>query len=85
MKKCAFLTMDSLDGYACDDDLVFEPLKRSGWDVAVVSWHRQDIDWKDFDVVVIRSTWDYQGQVQKYLGVLEAIDRSGTSMWMFFP
>lgn len=80
MKKCAFLTTDNLDGHVCDDELVFGPLKKTGWDVTAVSWHRRDIVWNDFEAVIIRSTWDYQGQVQAYLAVLEEIDRSGTRL-----
>jgi hypothetical protein len=72
MKRCAFLTMASLDGYVSDDALVAAPLAARGWKVEFVDW-RSDADWSAFDLAVIRSTWDYHRRLDEYLETLASI------------
>ncbi len=74
MKRCAFLTMDNLDGFVSDDELAIEPLSALGWHVELVSWRQTAVPWSSFDLVIIRTTWDYQNDLQAYLAVLEAIN-----------
>jgi glutathione synthase/RimK-type ligase-like ATP-grasp enzyme len=70
--------MDSLDGYVSDDQLAVGPLAQLGWDVRTISWRDPSVDWNDFDLVVIRTTWDYQHDAAAFLDVLETIE-SGTA------
>ena len=79
MCRCAFLTMDDLTGYVSDDELPITHLHDVGWTVEMVSW-RKDYNWSQFDVVVIRSTWDYQNDPYAFFAVLESIDRSDTRL-----
>ena len=80
MKNCAFLTMDNLQDFVCYDELLYDPLRRLGWDARPISWHRRDIDWNQFDAVIIRSTWDYQKTPRQFIAVLEEIDRSSARL-----
>jgi glutathione synthase/RimK-type ligase-like ATP-grasp enzyme len=80
MRRCAFLTMDNLDGFVSDDALAYGPLRRLGWDVEAVPWRRPAVAWGAFDAVVIRSTWDYQHDPEAFLAVLEQVARSGTRL-----
>lgn len=68
--------MDTLDGYTNDDELAIGPLGDLGWDVETVSWRDETVDWNDFEIVVIRSTWDYQSEPAAFLGVLQKIESS---------
>jgi glutathione synthase/RimK-type ligase-like ATP-grasp enzyme len=43
-----------------DDQLAADALRLRGVDVEPAIWDAPDIDWAGFDLVVIRSTWDYQ-------------------------
>jgi len=79
MCRCAFLTMDDLKGYVSDDKLTISHLHDAGWTVEMASW-RKDYNWSQFDVVVIRTTWDYQNDPDTFLSVLESIDSSGTRL-----
>ena len=74
MKKCAFLSLDQTGDYANDDEHAIEPLIELGWQVSTVSWRQIEIPWSDFDIVVIRSTWDYWNDVPVFLDTLEQID-----------
>jgi len=40
IKRGAFLTMDSLEGFFCSDHLTYEPLAKLGWEMDEVSWMR---------------------------------------------
>lgn len=68
--------MDSLDGYVSDDELAIGPLNDLGWKVETLSWRQTTVDWDIFDAVVIRTTWDYQLDPEKFLGVLREIEAS---------
>ncbi len=79
-KRCAYLTMESLERFFCSDALTYEPLTQLGWQVENVPWRKQDVDWSRYDVVVIRSTWDYSRNAAAFLDVLETIERTGTRL-----
>ena len=46
--------MDSLEGFFAYDELTHEPLAGLGWSVDAIPWRRPDVDWDQFDAVVIR-------------------------------
>ncbi len=75
MRNCAFLTMTDPGGYFIDDELAYEPLRALGWHVEAVPWGRPGVAWQEYDLVVIRSTWDYQQDVDAFLAVLAEIER----------
>ncbi len=79
MLKSAFLTIANKEGWVMDDDLVHEPLRKLGWEVQDVPWDA-DKNWSDFDVVIIRSPWDYQQHIEKFLFVLQQIDNSSAKL-----
>ncbi|MGX5173548.1 ATP-grasp domain-containing protein [Aliikangiella sp. IMCC44653] len=79
MKKCAILSMEDLTGFEVYDHLIEAPLKKAGWEVETVAW-RSKQDWQQFDLVLIRSPWDYQLDTPKFLAVLESIENSGAKL-----
>lgn len=85
MNTVAFLTIDNLDGFVCYDDLLIEPLNKLGWSVEKVSWRKVNVNWNEFNAVIVRSTWDYQTDHLKFLKVLEEIDRSNAHLENSLP
>jgi glutathione synthase/RimK-type ligase-like ATP-grasp enzyme len=79
-RSCAFLTMHSLDGFVTDDHLVHAPLAAAGWTLQYIPWRQKGIDWSRYDLVLIRSTWDYHRDADAFLAVLAEIHRSGTCL-----
>ncbi len=75
MRHCAFLTMAEPEGYVIDDEHAYEPLRALGWQVEAVPWNRPGVAWGDYELVVIRSTWDYHHDPQAFLAVLAEIAR----------
>jgi len=80
VKKVVFLSMDNLAGFECYDSLLFEPLEKLGWHVETISWRKPGINWNEYDAVIVRSTWDYQSDPQKFLIALENINKSLTHL-----
>lgn len=74
MKKCAFLTLDEVGDFVIDDEHAIKPLAEFGWQVSTLSWRQRDRAWSDFDIAIIRSTWDYWNDVPEFLETLEHID-----------
>lgn len=75
MRKCVFLTMDSLEEFECYDGLLIEPLKNSGWSVDEISWREKNVNWSEYEVVIIRSTWDYQDDPDAFIETLRNISK----------
>ncbi|WP_420122745.1 ATP-grasp domain-containing protein [Nakamurella sp.] len=59
-----------------DDDEAFllPALRAAGADPAVVVWDDRAVDWAAFDVVVLRSTWDYTMRRDEFLTWVAATD-----------
>jgi glutathione synthase/RimK-type ligase-like ATP-grasp enzyme len=74
MRRCAFLTTDNLDWYTVDDHLAVPAVQAAGWAVNDVSWRAPNVDWAQFDVVIIRSPWDYQDDPAGFLHCLVQIN-----------
>jgi len=60
------------DGYP-DDLLVVEPLSDLGIDTTFVTWDDASVDWNAFDVVVLRSTWDYPPRRDEFLRWIDRV------------
>lgn len=71
--KIALLSIKDLSGFVADDDLLVEPLRRLGHDAAFVPWQDQ-VDWREYGGVVIRTTWDYQHDLTTFIRALEQIE-----------
>ena len=75
-KRCAFLTMDSTEGWSIDAGLGIAPLEARNWSVDWVPWRSPQVDWDRYDAVYIGVPWDYPQDVNAFLAALERIDRS---------
>jgi glutathione synthase/RimK-type ligase-like ATP-grasp enzyme len=62
--RVALATCSYFPGGDADDAGIPEAL---GGDVAFAIWDDAAVDWSTYDLVVIRSTWDYQGRRDEYL------------------
>ncbi|GAB54256.1 hypothetical protein GPUN_0102 [Glaciecola punicea ACAM 611] len=80
MGRCAFLTTTGLENFFVYDDLVKPHLAALGWQVDDVSWHDKEIDYSQYDVVIVRSTWDYQLHADSFMQTLARIDASSAHL-----
>jgi len=80
MKKCVILSMDDCSDYEVYDDLLIEPLNQAGWSSETISWRAKNINWNDYQLVMVRSPWDYQLDCDAFVNVLQDIDDSSAHL-----
>lgn len=73
-RHCAFLTLEERGDFVIDDEVAIPALEEAGWRVSTVPWRQRDIPWSAFDLVIVRSTWDYWDDTPGFLRVLAEID-----------
>ena len=76
MPSVAFLTLEEIGDFVIDDALAITELRRRGWTAEEVPWS-VPTDWSRYDLVVIRTTWDYYDRASEFMAVLEQIEASG--------
>ena len=66
-RRVALVTCATLPDLDPDDQLLIEPLRDLGVDAVPAVWDDPSVDWPGFDLVVIRSTWDYPARRSEFL------------------
>ena len=79
MSKVALLSCDSLEGFVCYDDLLIVPFAKEAYEVDIVSW-KSAVNWNEYESVIVRSTWDYQKDLDSFVSVLEQIENSSAQL-----
>jgi len=64
-------------GLFAEDDLLIDAFARRGARAERLAWRRVDVDWRTYDLAVIRSTWDYIDDLAAFLARLRAIEDAG--------
>lgn len=59
MPKIAVATYDKLPDLTFNDQLLIPIFRENGYTVSPEIWDNSEVDWRSFDIVLIRSTWDY--------------------------
>jgi glutathione synthase/RimK-type ligase-like ATP-grasp enzyme len=80
----ALLTSLEARGLDTDLPLLVAALEHLGATVRVEAWDDERVDWGGVDVAVVRSTWDYVGRLDEFLGRLAEID-AATALWNPLP
>jgi hypothetical protein len=70
----ALVTWRGLPELAADDRLMRDALVRRGVDAHAVVWDDSSVDWRTFDAIVLRSTWDYHKRVDEFRAWLDRMD-----------
>lgn len=65
--RIAIATCSSYAGLKGDDDLLLEALRRRGAEAVSVVWDEEGVGWGDFDLCLVRSTWDYHEKYEEFL------------------
>lgn len=77
--KIALLTCKDLSDYIVDDELLFSELQKNH-DVSWCVWNEPQ-SWNDFDVAIIRTTWDYTEYYPEFENVLSQIEESSCRLY----
>ena len=79
--RIALATGKAWPDLAEDDHFLVRALKDRGWVVRVEVWDSPGVDWARYDVVLIRSCWDYHLKAREFLEWTSALERDGTALW----
>ena len=66
----------NVDELFADDRMLIAEFAKRGVEAASVSWGDPSVDWSAYDLALIRSTWDYIDEPERFLGVMATIERS---------
>lgn len=75
MSRCALAVSEVGERYDDDLPLVHAASADAGLAVEVVRWDAPDVDWAAYDLVVVRSCWDYTWRVEEFLAWAGAVPR----------
>ncbi|MBD3166225.1 hypothetical protein GF324_06485, partial [bacterium] len=64
---------DLRDGHP-DDQVLIERFRRQGVHAVWTVWNDPRVDWASYDLVVIRTPWDYTEQYGRFLEWVEAVE-----------
>jgi hypothetical protein len=71
--RVAIATFAELPAGFEDDERLADALTGLGAEVESASWDDPAVDWRSFDVVVIRSTWDYARRRDEFVAWAESV------------
>jgi glutathione synthase/RimK-type ligase-like ATP-grasp enzyme len=83
--RIALATYERAPLLAPDDQRLVRPLQALGFDVEPVVWSDEGAAWESFDVVVVRSCWDYHRRVAEFFGWLNRLERGGVRVFNSLP
>ena len=69
----ALATSQALPGLDADSVPLLDALRGQGVAARPVVWSDEHVDWRGFDAVVVRSTWDYFDRYDEFLAWLDAL------------
>jgi hypothetical protein len=72
--KIALVSCDELPGWEIDDQPLISALEARGATVHRPSW-TSDVDWNQFDLSVIRTTWDYHSRKDTFIAWCKTVPR----------
>ena len=82
-QKIAFVCYETekLSAYAAQEDgMLSDFLQSKGLQVQRVRWHDKNIPWQEFDVVILKSPWDYHYQYNAFMEWLADVNRLGVQI-----
>jgi hypothetical protein len=73
--QVALVTFSGFPDLYEDDRLVVAPLQAAGVEVRPAVWDDPAVDWSSYDLVVVRSTWDYPLRRDEFLNWAASVPR----------
>ncbi|MDL2335376.1 MAG: hypothetical protein QFC55_05035, partial [Chloroflexota bacterium] len=75
MTRIALATCAALPDLDPDEQLLLEPLRALGVEARAAVWDDATVDWAAFDLVVIRSTWEYASRRDEFVAWTRSVPR----------
>ena len=65
--RMAIATCSNLPDWEIDDQPFYQALREYGFDISLEIWDDPNVRWSNFDVCLIRTTWDYSVKYEKFI------------------
>lgn len=76
------LVTDSVSpALSASDQMLVAPLRELGIHTIAVPWESRETDWRAFDLVVLRSCWNYHRHLDAFRSWLNDLEASDTRLW----
>jgi hypothetical protein len=80
-KRVALATCQALPDLSDDDRHALPALATRGIIGKPVVWNDPTVTWSAYDMIIIRSAWDYYHQPDEFAAWVDRLDREGLSLW----
>ena len=74
-KRVALATCTDVHGLARDDRPLVQALRERGIEAEAKVWNDPNVNWDDFDLTIIRSTWDYPSHYEEFIKWVDSVPR----------
>lgn len=81
MERIALVTYKESPKLPDGEQLLSKELKRRGFGVSEIPWDESRIDWKEYDRVVLRASWDYHTRLSEFIAWLNRLRSEGVNFW----
>ena len=81
MTHLAFATMLNLAHDTGDETLLADAFAKRGIQASLAAWDNPEVDWRIFDMVLIRSTWNYYQQHEAFSAWLDKLEQLGVPLY----
>jgi glutathione synthase/RimK-type ligase-like ATP-grasp enzyme len=72
--RIAIATCAAYADLKADDELLRQALQARGAEARPVVWEEEGIDWSEFDLCLVRSTWDYHEKHREFLAWAQQVE-----------
>ena len=79
--QIAFATSSSHPTLTADDQLAVSALESRNVRVTPAVWTDRTVAWCEFDLIVVRSTWDYHTRTGEFREWIDRLDALGAPVW----
>ncbi len=73
--------IENVDELFADDRLLIAEFARRGVEATSVRWGGPAVDWDQYDLALIRSTWDYIDERARFLSALSETEASSCRLF----
>lgn len=85
MARLALATCRDLADLIDDERLLVQDLAAHGVEAVPAVWDDPSVDWRSFDAVLIRTTWDYSARHDAFLAWFAQLEGMGVTVWNSLP
>jgi glutathione synthase/RimK-type ligase-like ATP-grasp enzyme len=81
MRTIAFANYSQLPTINTDEQPTADLLRQHDIEVEAVVWNDPGVVWERFDAVILRATWDYFTQPERFMAWIDLIEQKNVRLW----